>query len=213
MSNALPTQTCSPVLSQEDDAWIVALDETSGATSAVEWVNQEVRDADLDVQRVTLRVGAGVSADVVVAWTDALLAAGNDVQVDVSGGDYLRQMVESATVETARRSHLVEGHLRSGRSIRVDGDLTVIGDVHAGAEVIATGNVFVLGTLRGVAHAGASGDADAFVFSLNLLPTQVRIADRITILPDRGAHGPEIVRVLDGAVVVSALNGSATHRR
>ena len=166
-----------------------------------------------EIAHVTLQVERHVPADVVVAWADALLSAVDDVEMAMAAGAYLEQLVESANAETARRSHLVEGHLRSGRSIRVDGDLTVVEMFTLGAEVIATGNVFVLGTLRGVAHAGASGDAQAFVFSLNLLPTQVRIADRITILPDRGAVGPEIVRVLDGAVVVSAMNGSAMHRR
>jgi septum site-determining protein MinC len=202
-----------PVLSQDGDLWVVALDPECDPASATRWVDDTVRDAAEAVDNILLRVADEVSSDVVVAWTDALLRVVDGVQVEMSGSTYVHQMVASASADVVREAHFVEGHLRSGRSVRVDGDLTVLGDIHAGAEVIASGNVFVLGTLRGVAHAGASGDADAFVFALHLFPTQVRIADRITILPDRGTTGPEIVRVLDGAVVVSALNGSAFARR
>jgi len=39
----------------------------------------------------------------------------------------------------------------------------VLGDVNPGAEVVAGGDIIVLGALRGVAHAGAMGDEDTVV--------------------------------------------------
>ena len=55
----------------------------------------------------------------------------------------------------------------------------MLGDVNGGAEVIAEGNIVVLGNMRGFAHAGAKGNRSAFVAAEKLMPTQLRIADVI----------------------------------
>lgn len=73
--------------------------------------------------------------------------------------------------------------LRSGRAVRHAGPVFVIGDVNAGAEVHAEGDVVIWGKLRGLVHAGSAGDAGAVVCALDLNPTQLRIADKITIPP------------------------------
>ena len=62
--------------------------------------------------------------------------------------------------------------------------MLVIGDVNPGAEVSSDGDVMVWGRLRGVVHAGAKGNVRAIVAALDLEPTQLRIADVMTIGPD-----------------------------
>ena len=57
---------------------------------------------------------------------------------------------EVATSET--KFH--KGSLRSGQRLEFDGSIVIIGDVNAGAEVIASENIVILGILRGLAHAG-----------------------------------------------------------
>ena len=74
----------------------------------------------------------------------------------------------------------VERTLRSGKSVQFDGHVVVLGDVNPGAEIIASGNIAVLGSLRGVAHAGATGERKASVSAYHLAPTQLRIADLVT---------------------------------
>jgi septum site-determining protein MinC len=94
---------------------------------------------------------------------------------------------------------LVQRTLRSGHSLRHPGHVTVIGDVNPGAEIIAGGNVIVWGRLRGVVHAGATGNKDAMVCALDLAPTQLRIADQIAVSPTRrGRPKPEIARIRNG---------------
>ena len=66
---------------------------------------------------------------------------------------------EVATSET--KFH--KGSLRSGQRIEFEGSIVIIGDVNAGAEVVAGENIIVLGTLRGLAHAGAKGNKDAVI--------------------------------------------------
>lgn len=68
------------------------------------------------------------------------------------------------------------GTLRGGQSLHNLGNIVVIGDVNPGAELVASGDIVVFGALRGVAHAGAQGDAGACVHAIELAPTQLRIA-------------------------------------
>jgi len=73
--------------------------------------------------------------------------------------------------------------LRSGQAINHNGSIVILGDVNAGAEVVATGNVVVFGAVRGMVHAGSGGDKSAFVCALSMQPIQLRIADIITYFP------------------------------
>ncbi|NMC12171.1 MAG: septum site-determining protein MinC [Chloroflexi bacterium] len=102
---------------------------------------------------------------------------------------------------------LLHRTLRSGFSIHFPGHVVVIGDVNPGAEIVAGGNIIVWGRLKGMAHAGADGNKEAIVCALDLMPTQLRIADRISITPqDRKKALPEIVRLVDGEVVAEPWN-------
>lgn len=69
------------------------------------------------------------------------------------------------------------GSLRSGKKIEYEGSLVIIGDVNAGAEVIAGENIAILGTLRGVAHAGAKGNKRAMITAMAIDAPQIRIAN------------------------------------
>jgi len=66
---------------------------------------------------------------------------------------------------------------RSGMSLHQPGHLMVLGDVNAGAELTAAGDIVVFGALRGVVHAGALGDTGAIVAALVMTPTQLRISN------------------------------------
>ena len=91
--------------------------------------------------------------------------------------------------------------LRSGHRVEFPGHIIVLGDVNPGAEIVAGGNIIVWGKLRGVVHAGAAGDTEAFVCCLDLFPTQLRIADKISVSPPRkGKPRPEIARLENGQV-------------
>ncbi|MDI7277382.1 MAG: septum site-determining protein MinC [Anaerolineae bacterium] len=100
---------------------------------------------------------------------------------------------------------LLRRTLRSGQVARHEGHVAIIGDVNAGAEIIAGGDVIVWGKVRGIVHAGAAGDENAVVCALYLAPTQLRIGPYIARAPEgRGLkpRGPEKALVRDGAIVV-----------
>ena len=101
--------------------------------------------------------------------------------------------------------------LRSGQKIEYPGDVTIVGDVNPGAEIIAEGSIVVWGKLRGTVHAGASGDESAIICALSLFPTQLRIGNHITRSPEnRPPHAkvPEIASVQNKEIVAEPWSGS-----
>ncbi|WP_026572306.1 septum site-determining protein MinC [Bacillus sp. UNC438CL73TsuS30] len=74
--------------------------------------------------------------------------------------------------------------IRSGQVLEVPGDLLLIGDVNPGGTVMAGGNIFIMGTLKGIAHAGCTGNDEAIIAASNMRPTQLRISDCLNRAPD-----------------------------
>ncbi|WP_010651043.1 septum site-determining protein MinC [Oceanobacillus massiliensis] len=79
--------------------------------------------------------------------------------------------------------------VRSGQVLEMQGDLLLLGDVNPGGKVISTGNIYIMGNLYGIAHAGSDGDRDAFIAASYMKPTQLRIADYISRAPDYESDG------------------------
>lgn len=109
------------------------------------------------------------------------------------------------------RGLLVRRRIRSGQTVRHTGHVVVIGDVSAGAELSAGGDIVVWGRLMGTAHAGAMGDDTAVVCALELTPLQLRIGHLVA----RSAEGdqerpryPEIAYVRDNMIVVESWDRS-----
>lgn len=104
---------------------------------------------------------------------------------------------------------IIRRNLRSGQRIDFDGTLVIFGDVNAGAELTATGHILILGTMRGIAHAGSQNNRNAVVYATKLLPIQLRIADLIARAPDNeimDTSEPEIARIIDNQLVIETCS-------
>lgn len=77
----------------------------------------------------------------------------------------------------ARDGQFYKGTLKRRQVLESETSVIILGDVDAGAKVIAKGNVIVLGTIRGTVHAGISGKDDAFISALAIRSKQLRIGD------------------------------------
>ena len=101
--------------------------------------------------------------------------------------------------------------MRGGQKQVFDGDVILCGDVNQGAEIIAGGDVIVIGTLRGVVHAGYPDNKKTVVVALSLMPLQLRIGPLIAIPEEeqnhRGVIRPEVARILDDQIVIEPYNG------
>jgi len=70
-----------------------------------------------------------------------------------------------AKATTKPTSLLLEQPVRSGQTIIFpEGDITILGSVGSGAEVVAGGSIHIYGALRGRAMAGVNGHASARIY-------------------------------------------------
>jgi septum site-determining protein MinC len=107
-------------------------------------------------------------------------------------------------------SMLIDRPVRSGQSIVFpDGDISVLGSVASGAEVVAGGSIHIYGALRGRALAGHMGNPRARIFcrkieaELLAIDGYYRTAEEI----EPGLRGRPMQAWLDGeTMMITALN-------
>ena len=86
----------------------------------------------------------------------------SQIKVDIKFDDVsdllgLHAIKKTFEVDTdISETKFIQNSLRSGQRQEYSGSIVICGDVNAGAEVIAGGNIMILGSLRGLAHAGAN---------------------------------------------------------
>jgi septum site-determining protein MinC len=101
--------------------------------------------------------------------------------------------------------------VRSGVEIRHSGTVVILGDLNPGGTVVADGDIMIWGRLRGIAHAGASGNHQCMIMALQMEPTQLRIADYVARVPKTPPNQlyPEIAYVtLQGIRITKAADFS-----
>lgn len=109
------------------------------------------------------------------------------IKIIQHSGQMLVSKVQSEvlTVEESNRK-LIEkqcdtyvGVVRSGQILQARGDIVVVGNVNPNGRVEASGSVYVLGRLKGIAHAGINGNREAVIAASFLEATHVMIADQV----------------------------------
>ncbi len=106
---------------------------------------------------------------------------------------------------------LIDRPVRSGQTVSCpSGDLTILGAVASGAEIVAAGSIHVYGPLRGRAIAGSAGQADARIFCARLEAELLVINGSYTTAEDidPALRGRAAQAWLDGeAMLIAALDG------
>ena len=143
----------------------------------------------------------------------AALALGLQLPLLVEKESQPTTNLETELPDESHDALLVRRTLRSGQIVRYPAAVVVLGDVNPGAEIIAGSDIIVLGALRGLVHAGATGNDDAVVCALTLSATQLRIGNHIAMAPEtkqktryrflrRSSPVPECARVQNENIVV-----------
>jgi len=112
-------------------------------------------------------------------------------------------------------ARIVYATLRSGQRIDSEHTVVVVGDVNPGAEVVSGGDVIVLGSLRGIAHAGAYDETGGgrTIFALCLQPTQLRIGSTLSRGSAEGGKVPEIAKIEGNMIVVESFMKKTAGKR
>jgi septum site-determining protein MinC len=107
-------------------------------------------------------------------------------------------------------SLMIDSPVRSGQSVvNIEGDITILGSVGSGAEIIAGGSIHIYGTLRGLAMAGAAGNARARIFchrfegELLAIGSHYKSADEIE---DSLRRGPTQAWLDGNTLKITAMN-------
>lgn len=109
--------------------------------------------------------------------------------------------------ESQQAMKVINRTVRNGEEIISHGSLMVCGNVNPGAKLVAVGSIDVRGNCRGIVHAGAMGDYQAFVVADRLMPMQIRIANLIARSPDEleARDYAEKACIKDGQIVVEPI--------
>ncbi|MBU0971438.1 MAG: septum site-determining protein MinC [Proteobacteria bacterium] len=109
---------------------------------------------------------------------------------------------------------MLRGRVRSGQKIDAKKHLVITGDVNPGAEIVAGGDVIVLGRLSGKVHAGFPDKEDAIVFALEFNPSHVKIGSVAASGSEEGAASiPEFASVEHNTIVVKDYMKASPFRR
>lgn len=103
---------------------------------------------------------------------------------------------------------IISQPVRSGQRVYTKGDLIILAQVSAGAEVMAEGNIHVYGALRGRALAGVQGDTESRIFCFDLQAELVSIAGNYRLSDDIDASlgkKPMQIFLHDQALIIEEL--------
>ncbi|MCS6961107.1 MAG: hypothetical protein NZT61_01205 [Deltaproteobacteria bacterium] len=120
-------------------------------------------------------------------------------------------------LDTEQNAVVFYGTLRSGQRLESDKTIVLVGDANQASEIISGGDIFVLGALRGTAHAGAFDEkpSSRIIFALSLCPIQLRIGKIITRgdgLQLRKHTQCEVARLDDDRIIVEPYNSKYFHQ-
>ena len=125
-------------------------------------------------------------------------------RVAAAGGTFTDLRPPNAVMQARGETVIIGRTVRSGGRVESSGSVVVLGDVNAGAEILANDDIIVLGTLRGVAHAGVGGNEKAIVWAQRILAPQLRIGNALARAGDGEgrAEGPEVAHLREGQIVL-----------
>ena len=132
----------------------------------------------------------GVDPSLLDSQLPPLISAGRSSDA-IAGADLKTARPAAKTKERASEpaTLLLDKPVRSGQSIVfADGDVTVMGSIASGAEVIAGGSVHIYGALLGRAMAGVTGNGKARIFCNRFDPELVAINGLYATVNDTTSH-------------------------
>lgn len=98
---------------------------------------------------------------------------------------------------------MLTGRVRSGQNVTARKHLLLLGDVNPGGEVVAGGDIIIMGSLAGTAVAGQPDGQAAIVLALDFRPTQIQIGAVVAAgLPPSRQKYPEYAHIEGGNIVV-----------
>src|SRR5690606_18204003 len=133
-------------------------------------------------------------------------------KVESAGGRMTDVRPPTSVMQARGETVIVARTIRSGGGDEANGSGVGPGHGNAGAGVLANDDIIVVGSLRGLAHAGAGGNDKAVIWAEKILSPQLRIGSAVaqagaTAGVENG-KGPEVAHLKDGAIVIRPWNNT-----
>ncbi|MFJ7731411.1 septum site-determining protein MinC [Lysinibacillus sp. NPDC097231] len=166
------------------DGFVLRLDDQCAYVDLIEELKKKVSESGIDSKvDVQLYLGYRYCSDEqikelikIVQETEQLIVA--KVQSEVLTVHESNQKM----IESQQDTYI--GVVRSGQILRSPGDIIIVGNVNPNGRVEAGGNVYVLGKLKGIAHAGVHGNKEAIIAASRFEATHIMIADQVQVMSD-----------------------------
>lgn len=166
------------------DGLVLRLDDKCAFSELLAELRDKVTDSGLDgLSEVQVDVGNRYCDENELKEIMNVIHSSPNLRVSKIQSDVIT-IEECNTRLLEKQSETFIGIVRSGQVVKAEGDLVVIGDVNPSGHVIAGGSIYVLGRLKGMAHAGVNGNIDAVIAASWLEATHLMIADKIQLMSD-----------------------------
>lgn len=135
----------------------------------------------------------------------AIAAVSSGYSVEQTQPESTLNLASATASEPLADALYLQMTVRSGHLIRHPGSVIILGDLNPGGIVVADGDILVWGRLRGIAHAGASGNRECLIMAVQMEPTQLRIADAVARAPEKSPMQfyPEVAHITPEGIRIS----------
>lgn len=170
------------------DGLVLRLDDQCTFTELVEELGKKVTDGHLDGKiDVQLHLGKRYCTQEQKNQLTEIVEEQQKLCVKKIQSDVITLEESHKLLETSRSETYV-GIVRSGQTIRVTGDILVLGDVNPNGRIEAGGNVHIAGKLKGIVHAGMDGNEQAIVSASHFEPTHILIANYVEVMTNESQY-------------------------
>ncbi|MFJ8516263.1 septum site-determining protein MinC [Lysinibacillus xylanilyticus] len=166
------------------DGFVLHLDDQCAYVDLVEELKKKVSESGIDSKvDVQLYLGYRYCSDEQIKELIKIVQETEQLIVSKVQSEVLT-VHESNQKRLESQQDTYIGVVRSGQVLRSQGDIIIVGNVNPNGRVEAGGNVYVLGKLKGIAHAGVHGNKEAIIAASLFEATHIMIADQVQAMSD-----------------------------
>lgn len=170
------------------DGLVLRLDDQCSFAELVEELGKKVTDGHLDGKiDVQLHLGKRYCTPEQKEQLTEIVEEQQKLCVKKIQSDVITLEESHKQLETSRFETYV-GIVRSGQTVRVTGDILVLGDVNPNGRIEAGGNVHIAGKLKGIVHAGMDGNEQAIVSASHFEPTHILIGNYVEVMTNESQY-------------------------
>ncbi|TDG74359.1 hypothetical protein C5L31_000926 [Secundilactobacillus malefermentans] len=130
-----------------------------------------------------------------VLTEDRILKSGEKKQIEDLAATYpkfsihkissnVMTVTDAYQLKERENVHLISRTIRNGQEVKLNGDILFLGTIHEGGKLITTGNIFSMGNIAGILHAGYPNSEEKLILGNIHNAQQVRVGEQFDVIDD-----------------------------